>query len=64
MMSSSCPLLSLFFLALLAELLSCHKVTDFESAGRFANRQGMMVSFEHPVYSNGYFLGFEVRRKN
>ncbi len=58
--SSSFPILSLFLLALLAELLSCHKVLDFETAARFAARQGLMVSFEHPVYSNGYFLGFEV----
>ncbi len=58
---------TLFLAALLAELLTSnnvitgHKVMDFEVAELFAAKQGLLVSFEHPVYSNGYFLGFEVR---
>ncbi len=47
-------------LSLLAERLNCHKTMDFEEATGFAARQGLLVSFEHPIYSNGYFLGFEV----
>jgi hypothetical protein len=32
---------------------------ETELAAAFAAKPGVMLSFEHPVYSNGYFLGFE-----
>jgi len=33
--------------------------SSYEAGGTFADKLGLMVSFEHPVYSNGYFLGFD-----